>query len=136
MLFVDDRQRQRLEVDVLLNERMGANEHLSGAGSQLAQYAPSFGSTRPAGEEFDADSDFAQGLERHPCVLFGEQLGRSHNRGLRARLRHGSHRTQSDRGLAAADVALQKTLHGHGTRQVRGNFGEGTALCRSQGEPE
>ncbi len=44
-------------------------------------------------------------------MLAREQLGRRHQRGLRAGLDGGGHGEQRDNGLAAADIALQQTQH-------------------------
>ena len=44
-------------------------------------------------------------------MLFGKDLGRCHQGGLIAIFHRGKHRQKSDDRLAAADIALNETVH-------------------------
>ena len=44
-------------------------------------------------------------------VLFGEHLGRRHQRTLMPALHRGQHRADGHQRLAGTDVALQQTMH-------------------------
>ena len=65
-------------------------------------------------------------------MLAGQNLGRRHQRGLRAGLDHGEHGEQRDHGLAAADVALEQAQHALGPREIGRDLGQGRPLRRGQ----
>ena len=68
----------------------------------------------------------ADGLE----MLTREQLGRRHQRRLRARLDRACHSEQRDHGLAAADIALQQPQHAMRAREIGVDLGERAASAR------
>ena len=62
--------------------------------------------------------------------LFGEQLGRRHDRRLIAVLHREQRGEQRDDGLSAADVALEQTLHAAVAAHVGEDLADGTAPAR------
>ena len=69
-------------------------------------------------------------------MLAGEDLGRRHQRGLRAAFDRTQHRHQRDKGLAAADIALQEAHHAAGLRQIGADLGDRHALGAGQCKTE
>ena len=61
-------------------------------------------------------------------MLAGENFGRHHQRGLLFILHRGQHRNHRHDRLAAADVALQQTIHGRVRSQVTENLFDDFAL--------
>ena len=88
------------------------------------------------GEQRDAQArgsaERADGRE----MLAREQLGRRHQRGLRAGLDRGRHGEQRDDRLAAADIALQQTQHAMRAREIGVDLGERAGLRAGQLEGE
>jgi hypothetical protein len=64
-------------------------------------------------------------------VLFGQHRCRHHEQGLTARPSSHHARSERDRGLAAAHVALQQALHGH-SRRHRTKDGVDCSLLRAR----
>jgi len=67
-------------------------------------------------------------------VLFGENLGGRHEGGLVAGADGSKHGGEGDHGLAATDIALEKTEHGVGAAQVVLYLGEAALLGAGEGE--
>ena len=65
-------------------------------------------------------------------MLAREQLGRRHQRRLRAGLDRACHGEQRDHGLAAADIALQQTQHAVRTGEVGVDLGQRACLRAGQ----
>ena len=63
-------------------------------------------------------------------MLAGEDLGRRHQRGLRAALDRAQHRQQRDHGLAAADIALQQPHHACGAAPCRRSISASACAAR------
>ena len=132
MLFVDDGQRQRLEDDVVLDQRVGADQQIDLAGFELRQELAALLALFPAGEDRDpqagAFGERRDGLD----VLARQNFGRRHQRGLFAGLGHGGGGQQRHHGLAGADVALQQPQHAHRLPQIVGDGGHRLALRSRQ----
>ena len=111
VLLVDDRQRQIVEGDVLLEQRMGADEDVDVAEREPVEDGLALAAALAAGEDGDAEAggfgERRDGLE----MLAREDFGRRHQRGLAAGLDHGGRGEQRDHRLAGADVALQQPQH-------------------------
>ncbi len=77
-----------------------------------------------AGEERDAQAgrrgEAADGLQ----MLARQQLGRRHQRRLRARLDGRRHGEQRHHGLAAADIALEQAEHAVRAREIGVDLGQ------------
>ena len=111
VLLVDDDDRQAVEDDVGLDQRVRADDERQLAGRELAQHVRPPRGRRRAGEQRRTHRlARKQRLERGE-VLLGERLGRCHERGLRAVLDRAQHRVQRDDGLARADLPHQQPLH-------------------------
>ena len=130
MLLVDHGQRQRLEDDVVLDQRVGADQKIDLAGFEPRQDIAPLLALFAAGEDRDAQAG-ALGQRRDGLdVLARQNFGRRHQRGLLADFGHGGGREQRHHGLAGADVALQQPQHPHRLPQIVGDGGHGLALRR------
>ncbi len=96
----------------------------SAAWTRVARSAPPSIPTRPRGPR-TASSD--------GVVLGGEDLGGGQEGGLPAASDDLEHGAQGDEGLAAAHVALQEALHGHGAGQVGARSPHRRAPARPSG---
>jgi hypothetical protein len=106
VLLVDDDESEVGEGDLVVEQRVGADEHLRFAierqvGALLL---------RRGAQEHPYAERFEPALEGE-VMLLGEDLGWRHQRGLRAGVDGQQHRRHRDEGLAAADVALQQPVH-------------------------
>ena len=133
MLLVDDDQGQRAELDVLLHQRVRADDQVDVAaldrrqqrrGARPRSIRPLSSATRKrvcaSQREIVAD------------VLLGQDLGRRHERDLIAVL-HGHHRGQQrDDRLAGADIALQQPLHRPCLLHVGDDLGQRLTLTVGQ----
>ena len=132
VLFVDDRQLQVLEADVVLEEGMGADRDLHGAGRQGAQLLGPRRALVAAGQQDGGDPVLGQragdGLE----MLAGEDLGRGHQRALAAAGGDVGHGQHGDDGLARADVALDQAAHPLAGLEVAANVGQRPLLGAGQ----
>ena len=111
VLLVDHGDGQAVELDRLLDQRVGADEQLQLPGGQLAEEvgaAP--GRCRPGEQGGLHERARHQRLERRE-VLLGERLGGRHQRRLGARLDGPQHRVQRHDGLARAHLPHQQPLH-------------------------
>ena len=132
VLFVDDRESQVGELDLVLDQRMRADDDIDRAfgqtahclllqllavapGEQRQPHARRFGEGRYGGE-----------------VLAGQQFGRRHQGGLGAGLDRNEHGEEGYQGLAAADVPLQQADHSLGLRHVGRDLVDGALLAPGQ----
>ena len=120
VLLVDHGQAEIVELDCRLEQRMRADDD---GGRARRRCLRGWRGARPAGclpvsSAMPSPAASAQRLER-AVVLRGEQLGRRHQRRLRAALGDRRHRHQRDHGLAGADIALQQPRHARRARRGR-----------------
>ena len=102
VLLVDDRDREPVEGDAALDQRVGADQQLQLARRELAQQVRAARRGRRAGQQRGLDQLARhQRLERGE-VLLGERLRRRHQRRLGAVLDRPQHRVERDDGLAGA----------------------------------
>ena len=129
MLLVDHGERQRLEDDVVLDQRMGADQQIDLAvGKPRQQFAPLL-ALFAAGEDRDPQAG-ALGQRRDGLdVLARQDFGRRHQRGLLADLGDGGGRQQRHHGLAGSDIALQQPQHADRLAQIVGDRGGGLAAA-------
>ncbi len=118
MLLVDHGQRQRPEHDVVLDQRMGADQEIDLAGRKPRQQVAPLLALFAAGENSHPKPG-ALGQRRNGLdVLARQDFGRRHQRGLLAGLGDGGGRQQRHHGLAGSDIALQQPQHAHRLAQV------------------
>ena len=111
MLLVDDREREPMELDALLEERVRADGDLRIARGQRLRERVAGTARVPAGEQRDADTERLEPCREVARVLLGEELRRRHHRGLAAVFGSAHGRQRSDHGLAGAHVALHQPHH-------------------------
>src|SRR6267378_366468 len=132
MLLVNGDEAEAGEFDVVFDERVGTDDELRLAGANAIEDDGFLRSFQAADEQLDAIAGFGEDAPRGKKVLHGENFRWSHERGLRTVFDGDHRRLQRNDGLAAADVALEETIHRGGFFQVRGDFGE-NALLRRRG---
>ncbi|VVN26570.1 hypothetical protein PS624_04614 [Pseudomonas fluorescens] len=121
MLFVDDHQREVLELHFVLEQRVGADHHRRAAGD-LFQRGDAVLALELAGQPRDVDAQrFEPALEGDE-VLLGENLGRRHQRDLVTGLQRLQCSEGGDHGFARADVALNQPQHRFVLAEVVGDF--------------
>ena len=128
MLLVNDREAQALVGDLLLKDRMSADEDVDRSVGKSHQDAVACAALLAPGEDRDADSNAIELGEQGRMVLPREDLGRGQQRRLRTALHSGKHRRQCDQSLAGTDVALKEAKHGCHLRHVATDFSDHPAL--------
>ncbi len=128
MLLVDDREREVAELDLVLEQRMGADQEVDVAEGELLEDVAALAAALAAGE--DGDADAGGGGERRDGVemLARQDFGRRHQRGLPAAFDHGGGGEQRHHGLARADVALQQPQHALGLGEIGDDVGDRARL--------
>ena len=118
VLLVDDDEAEVVELDLLLDERVGADDEVALRRGRCGRGRALVGVVERAGEQGDAvvARRALEQLARGEVVLRGKDFRRRHQRGLIAVLDGDEHGLQRDDGLAGADVALQQAAHGLGLR--------------------
>ena len=118
VLLVDDRQRQRLEHHIVLDQRMSADQQIDLTGVKPLQYLAPFLARFAAGEDRHAKTG-AFGERRDGLDMLARQnFGRRHQRRLLADFGHRGRRQQRHHRLARSDIALQQPQHAHRLAQV------------------
>ncbi len=128
MLFVDGDETEAGELDVVFDEGVRADDELRFAGADAVESRGFFGGFQAADEELDAITaafEYATGGKK---MLHGENFRGSHERGLASVFDGDNRSLQGDDRFAAADVALEKTVHGRGLFEVGGDFGQDAFL--------
>ena len=132
MLFVDHGEREVAEFDLLLEQGMGADEHVDVAERELREDVVALASTFATGEDGNVDAggsgEWCHGVE----VLARQNFGRRHQRGLPAVFDHGRRRQQGHHGLARSYVALQQPQHALGLAEIGDDVGDGAPLRRRE----
>ena len=132
MLLVNDNEAKRGERHALLEQRVGADDEFRRAVLDALQRFPTCHGALTAREPGRLDAKRPEPVGKTAPVLFGQQLGRRHDRCLDAagnRLETGDCR---DNGLSRANVTLNKAHHGMCLRQVAQYFLDHPLLCRCQ----
>ena len=134
VLLVDDHQAEPREFDRLADHRVRADHDLRGAGRDGIVDLPLARRGQGPGQELGPHPEALEQRRQAGVVLPRQDLGRSHQRPLPpgangARQRHGR-----DRGLAAADIALQQAAHRSLAGDLIDDLGDGRFLVIGQGE--
>src|SRR6266852_1218033 len=121
VLLVDGDKAKAGELDIVLDERVGANDELGFGGTNALQRSGFFCAFQAADEQLGAIPAGSENAARGKKMLDGKNFRGRHESGL-----------ERNDGFAAADIALEKAIHGRGLLKVRGDFRE-DALLRSGG---
>ena len=134
MLLVDHGDGEIGEVDLLLDERVRADDDLRVPRcDELAGGCMLLRAER-AREERHAHSERRAQLVDRQEVLLRERLGRRHERSLTPDLDRAEERVQRDDRLARPHVALQETLHGNVAVEIRVDLGHRSFLVCGERE--
>ena len=133
VLLVDHCQAEVLELDRLLEQRVGADHDRQPPVAELQQQVAPRRARHGAGEQPDGAG--GQPFQRAE-VLLGQHLRRRHQRGLRAGLHRAQHGQQRHQRLAGADVALQQPEHAARRGHVAVDLRQGCRLRRGGREAE
>ena len=132
MLFIDHGEREVAEFDLLLEQGMGADQHVDVAERELREDVVALASTFATGEDGNVDAggsgEWCHGVE----VLARQNFGRRHQRGLPTVFDHGRRRQQGHHGLARSYVALQQPQHALGLGKIGHDVGDGARLRRRE----
>src|SRR5882762_3744605 len=132
MLLINGDKTKPREFHVVFDQGVRADDELRFARSNALEGRGLLRAFQAADQQFHAIARFGENAPRGEKVLHGENFRWSHERGLRTVFDGDHRRLQRNDGLAAADVALEETIHRGGFFQVRGDFGE-NALLRRRG---
>jgi hypothetical protein len=119
VLLVHDRDAQRPESDLRLDQRMRADDDQRSASGDLGDGGAPLGRRRPLHERDDAHAKGREQLGEADQVLRRQRLGRRHEGALAVALDRPHQGMGGDSGLARADIALQQPPH----RFVAGDVG-------------
>ena len=111
MLLVDDGEREIVERDLFLKQRVGADQQIDVAEREPVENRLALAAAFAAGEDGDAHAGGFRQRRDGVEMLAGEDLGRRHEGGLAAGFDHGRRGEQRHHGLAGADIALQQPQH-------------------------
>ena len=112
VLLVNGDEAEAGEGDVVFDEGVRADDELSFAGADAFEDGGFFRGFQAADEELDAIAGFGEDAAGGKKMLDGENFGGGHEGGLRAVFDGDDGGLQGDDRFAAADVALQETIHG------------------------
>ena len=136
VLLVDHHQAELGERDVLLDDRLGADDQVDLAGGDLFQQRRAAAGRQPAGQLRAADlAGGQQPLERQG-MLPGEDFRGGHQHRLVAVGHRQQHGIDGHHRLAAAHVALQQPVHRQRPGHVGGDLGNRLLLPGGQLEGE
>ena len=132
VLFVDNGEREIVKRDVVLEQRVRADDKIDLAGGKRRQNLGAFAAALAAGEDGDADAGGGRQPRDGGKMLTRQNFGRRHQRRLAAGLDHGRGGKQRHHGLAGADVTVQEAQHAIGLREVGNNVGDRALLRRRE----
>src|SRR5216684_5428678 len=112
VLLVNGDETEAGEGDVVFDERVGADDQLGFAGTDTIEDGGFLRGFQAADEQLDAIACFGEDAARGKKMLHGENFRGRHEGGLRAVFDGDDRGLQGDDGFAAADVALEETIHG------------------------
>ena len=117
-----------MKIDLLLEQRVGADDELDLAGSEATQHLAALRPAFAARQDRDVDAGRCGKRRNRRVVLAREKFGRRHQRRLPAGFDHGGGSKQRHHGLAGADVALQQPQHALRLAKVGGDVVDGLQL--------
>ncbi len=133
LLLVHNEQAQILELDVLLQKPVRADDYVGGAVPYRLQRLFYFGRRAEAAEHLYPDGIAGKAPCRGHVMLLGEH-GRRHEYGRLLAVHDAFHDgAEGDLGLAEANVAAKQPVHGDGPFHIRLYFGYSPKLVLSFG---
>ena len=136
LLLVDHHQAERLELHAFLDQGVGAHHHPGLAASHPRARFVSPPPRRRPDQDLHCAGQPGQELAGTPGVLFGEDLGRRHQRGLVPAFHGQQHREERHQRLPGTDIALQHAIHAVGRGHVGVDLSQHAHLRPGEGEGE
>ncbi len=134
VLLVDNGKSQILELDSVLNQRVGANEDVQLAAHELLVNLFTLFLAGGTSEQSSLQSHCLRHLANALKVLSGKDFGRCHDACLIAVVGSQEHSHKRYNGLAAAHVALKQAVHLTAAAHVMMHFLDYTFLRSSERE--
>ncbi len=134
VLLVDHDEAEAPELDGVLEERVRPDEHVDAAAGERVEDLRAGLALHAAGQELGAETRLAEDPEDRRKVLLGEDLGRRHERRLKAALGGEDRREDGDDRLPAPDVALEEPAHRAARAEVLADLPDHALLRRRQRE--
>ena len=128
MLFVDHHQAEILERDRLLEQRVRADQNVDAALFQRLDDLRALAAPLAPGEQRDAQAGRGAEAADGGQMLPRQQLGRRHQRRLRAGFDRTRHGEQRHHRLAAADIALEQAQHAVRAGEIAVDLGQRVGL--------
>src|SRR5713226_3825234 len=132
VLLVNGDEAEAGKFDVVFDEGVGADDELGFAGADAIEGGGFFRGFQAADQQLDTIAGFGEDAAGGKKMLNGKNFGRGHEGSLRTIFDADDGGLQGDDGLAAADVALEKTIHRRRFFQVSRDLCE-NALLRGRG---
>ncbi len=132
VLLVHHGHGQRGELDVLLDQRVGADDELRLAVRDRVTCGGVLLGRKRAGEQDRCDAERRDEPVDRDKVLLSEGFRRNHERALMAVLDGAKKRVEGDDRLPRADVALEEPLHRCRAGEVAVELADRRALLRRQ----
>ena len=128
LLFIDDDEAEVFEMDVALQQAVGADDDIHAAFSQRCDGRALFADRAEAREHVDAHGKAGEPLSKGVQVLLSEDCG-GHEHGDLSPVHDGLERgAERYLGLAVADVAADEAVHGACPLHVRLHVAHGAEL--------
>src|SRR5260370_9041293 len=124
VMLVNGDETEAGEGDVVFDERVGADDELRFAGANALEDGGFLSGFQAADEELDAIASFGEDAARGKKMLDGENFRGGHQSSLRVVFDGDHGGLERDDGFAAADVALEETIHRGRLFEVGGDFGQ------------
>ena len=128
LLFVDDEQAEVLELDVLGEQAVGADEDVDFAGFEFFEDDLLLFRRAEARDHLDGDGKLREALLEGFEVLEGEDRGGREDGDLLAILHGFEGGAHGDFGFAVADIAAEQAIHRRGGFHVPLDVGDGGEL--------
>src|SRR6202007_895826 len=136
VLLVNGDEAKGRAFDVVFGWRVGRADERGLARADAIEDGGFFRGFQAADEQLDAIAGFGKNAAGGKKMLHGENLRGGHECSLRAVFDGDDRGLEGDDGFAAADVALEETIHRGGLFEVGGDFGENALLRRGGLERE
>ncbi len=111
LFLVDDQQAEVLELHVVAEQAMGADDAVDLAGLDALDHLLRLRGGEEARQHLDADREAGEPVGERVAVLRGEQRGGSEDGDLLAVLDRLERGADGDLGLAEPDVAAHEAIH-------------------------